>query len=125
MTVLLTVLISFCVFALIIWALMHMRTPRFRMERAQFVQGLEDVIAGQADDNEWRVLTGYPMRHDPELERLRLLCLEIEEEEYTGMMPYLFTEAGLARLREVREQLLTGSANNTQNNIRNDDTDNN
>ncbi|MFI2813243.1 MULTISPECIES: hypothetical protein [Microbulbifer] len=107
MTVVLTLLISFATFALIVWALMHMRTPRFRMEREQFVQGLEDVITGQADDNEWRVLTGYPMRHDPELEEVRLQCLEIEEKEYTGQMPYLFTEAGLDRLREVREQLLT------------------
>lgn len=106
MNIVITVCLSFAVFALIIWALMHMRTPRFRMERAQFQQGLEDVIAGQADDNEWRVLTGYPMRHDPPLEQLRLLCLEIEQDEYTGRMPYLFTEAGLERLRAVREQLL-------------------
>ncbi|WP_237060852.1 hypothetical protein [Microbulbifer sediminum] len=112
MTVVLTLLISFVTFALIFWGLMHMRTPRFRMEREQFVRGLEDVITGQADDNEWRVLTGYPMRHDPELEALRLQCLEIEEEEYTGQMPYLFTEAGLDRLRDVREQLLTDESEN-------------
>lgn len=111
-TILLTILISFAVFALIFWGLMHMHTPRFRVERADFVRGLEDVITGQADDNEWRVLTGYPMRHDPELERLRLQCLEIEEQEYTGRMPYLFTDAGLERLRAVREQLLTHGAGN-------------
>ncbi|WP_323846948.1 hypothetical protein [Microbulbifer magnicolonia] len=106
MTILITLLLSFCVFALIIWALMHMRTPRFRMDRKDFLQGLEDVLAGQADDNEWRVLTGYPMRHDPKLERLRLECLEIEEAEYTGGSPYLFTEVGLERLRGVRRRLL-------------------
>ncbi|MCQ3829790.1 hypothetical protein HXX02_10070 [Microbulbifer elongatus] len=106
MTIVITLCISFVVFALIIWGLMHMRTPRFRMERAQFRQGLEDVIAGQADDNEWRVLTGYPMRHDPPLEALRLACLKIEEEEYTGKMPYLFSDRGLEKLREVRERLL-------------------
>ncbi|AOS96925.1 hypothetical protein AUP74_01488 [Microbulbifer aggregans] len=106
MTILLTIVLSFLVFALIIWALMHMRTPRFRMERRDFLKGLEDAIAGQADDNEWRVLVGYPMRHDPELEELRLECLEIEEDEYTGMLPYLFTEVGLERLRDVRRRLL-------------------
>jgi hypothetical protein len=106
MTILLTIVLSFLAFALIIWALMHMRTPRFRMERRDFLKGLEDVIAGQADDNEWRVLVGYPMRHDPELEELRLECLDIEEDEYTGGQPYLFTEAGLERLREQRRQLL-------------------
>ncbi|AMX01668.1 hypothetical protein [Microbulbifer thermotolerans] len=106
MTILLTLLLSICIFALIIWALMHMRTPRFRMERKDFLKGLEDVITGQADDNEWRVLTGYPMRHDPDLEQLRLECLKIEEAEYTGGSPYLFTRAGLEQLREVRRKLL-------------------
>ena len=106
MTIVITLGLSFAVFAVIVWGLMHMRTPRFRMERAQFLHGLEEVITGQADDNEWRVLTGYPMRHDPPLEKLRLECLQIEEDEYTGRMPYLFTDAGLERLREVREQLL-------------------
>ncbi|MFV8783781.1 hypothetical protein ACNKU7_15295 [Microbulbifer sp. SA54] len=106
MTIVITLCLSFAMFALIFWGLMHMRTPRFRVERAQFLRGLEEVITGQADDNEWRVLIGYPMRHDPPLERLRLECLQIEEDEYTGGSPYLFTDKGLARLREVREQLL-------------------
>lgn len=107
MSIVITVCLAFCVFALVVWGLMHMRTPRFRMERDQFQQGLEDVIAGQADDNEWRVLTGYPMRHDPPLEELRLECMQIEEDEYTGKLPYLFTDTGLNRLREVRERLLS------------------
>ncbi|MBB5212919.1 hypothetical protein [Microbulbifer hydrolyticus] len=106
MTIVITLCVAFCVFAVIVWGLMHMRTPRFRLEREQFQQGLEDVITGQADDNEWRVLIGYPMRHDPPLEKLRLECLQIEEDEYTGKLPYLFSDAGLTRLREVRERLL-------------------
>ncbi len=106
MTLFLTLLLSFVVFVLITWAFMHMRTPRFRVDRKDLLKGLEDVIAGQADDNEWRVLTGYPMRHDPQLEKLRLECLEIEEAEYTGGSPYLFTEIGLERLRGVRQRLL-------------------
>ena len=105
--IVITVCLSFVVFALIIWGLMHMRTPRFRMERTEFLRGLEDVIAGQADDNEWRMLTGYPMRHDPPLEQLRQECLQIEEDEYTGKLPYLFTEAGLNKLCDVRERLLS------------------
>jgi len=101
-----TLCLSFLIFALIIWGFMHMRTPRFRMDRAQFRRGLEEVITGQADDNHWRVLIGYPMRHDPELERLREECLAIEEQEYTGGTPYLFTEAGIERLRAVHRRLL-------------------
>lgn len=107
MTLFLTLLLSFAVFALIIWGFMQLRNPRFRMDREQFSKGLEDVIAGQADENEWRLLTAYPMRHDPELEKLRLECLAIENREYTGGSPYLFTEAGMERLRNVRRRLMT------------------
>lgn len=112
MEIFVTLLLSFAVFALIVWAFMHMRTPRFRMDREQFLKGVEDVIAGQADDSEWRVLTSYPMRHDPELERLRRECLAIEKDEYTGAQPYLFTEAGIERLRTVRRQLLPDNTDN-------------
>lgn len=106
MELLLTIGLSFLIFALIVWGFMHMRAPRFRMERPQFLKGLEDAITGQADDNEWRLLVAYPMRHDPVLERLRRECLVIEEEEYTGASPYLFSEAGIERLRALRLQLL-------------------
>lgn len=101
-----TICLSFLIFALIVWGFMHMRTPRFRMGRAQFLQGLEHVITGQADDNEWQLLTAYPMRHDPVLEQLREECLVIEEEEYTGGSPYLFSEAGIERLRALRLELV-------------------
>lgn len=107
MNFVITVCFSFAVFALIIWGLMQLRTPRFRMERADFRHGLEEVITGQADDNQWRVLTGYPMRHDPPLEQLRLECLQIEEDEYTGTLPYLFTELGVKKLSDVRARLLS------------------
>lgn len=107
MTLFLTLLLSFVVFTLIVWGFMQLRAPRFRMDREQFRKGLEDVISGQADDNEWRLLTAYPMRHDPQLEKLRLECLAIEEKEYTGGSPYLFSETGMERLRGVRRRLIT------------------
>lgn len=106
MDIVVTLCLSFLIFALIIWGFMQMRSPRFRMDRTQFRRGLEVVITGQADENHWRVLVDYPMRHDPDLERLRQECLAIEEEEYTGGTPYLFTEAGIGRLRAVHHQLL-------------------
>ncbi|WP_193164905.1 hypothetical protein [Microbulbifer hainanensis] len=114
MQIVVTAGLSFLIFALIIWGFMHMRTPRFRMDRAHFLRGLEEVITGQADDNQWRVLIGYPMRHDPELERLRQECLAIEEEEYTGGTPYLFTEAGIERLSAVRHRLLQLTEKNNE-----------
>ncbi|MBN8432463.1 hypothetical protein JF535_16595 [Microbulbifer salipaludis] len=106
MTIVITLCVSFAIFSLVIWGLMQMRTPRFRMERADFLRGLETVIVGQADENAWRMLISYPMRHDPALEALRLECLQIEDDEYTGKLPYLFTDTGLERLRDLRERLL-------------------
>jgi cell division protein FtsL len=101
-----TVGLSFLAFALIVWAFMHLRTPQFRMTRKLFVQLLEKVIEGQADDSDWRVLTAHPMRHDAQLEKIRRECLQIERDEYTGKPPYLFSEAGQARLRALHRQLM-------------------
>ncbi|MFA0813459.1 hypothetical protein [Microbulbifer epialgicus] len=106
MTLLITLLLSFCAFIIVIWTFMHLRTPRFRMDRADFIKGLEDAITGQASESEWRALVAIPMRHDPELERMRLQCLEIEEQESSDSPPYLFTEKGLEQLRQVRSKLL-------------------
>ncbi|WP_444929623.1 hypothetical protein ACJJIF_17790 [Microbulbifer sp. SSSA002] len=112
MTWLATLFLSFIAFAIVIWVLMHLRSPKFRMDRGSFIQGLEDVITGQASDMEWRALLAYPMRHDPKLEEMRQRCLSIEDSEYTGEPPYLFTQKGLQKLREIREQLIAASANN-------------
>ncbi|GAB2880834.1 hypothetical protein ACCI51_07315 [Microbulbifer echini] len=109
MTIFLTLLLSFCAFAIVIWTLMHLRTPRFRMDRNSFIRGLEDVLSGQASESEWRALLACPMRHDPELEKMRLECLKIEEHEYTGGAPYLFTQRGLEKLRRIRSRLLLGT----------------
>ncbi|WKD50280.1 hypothetical protein [Microbulbifer spongiae] len=107
MGIILTLLLSLSAFVIVVWTLMHLRTPRFRMDRQSFVRGLEDVISGQASETEWRALVACPMRHDPRLEQLRLECLKIEEREYNEGSPYLFTQAGIKQLREVRRQLLT------------------
>lgn len=110
MSVFLTLLLSLSAFVIVVWTLMHLRTPRFRMDRDSFIKGLEDVISGQASESEWRALVACPMRHDPKLEQLRLECLKIEEREYDDGSPYLFTQAGIKQLREVRRQLLTEAA---------------
>ncbi|BBM00683.1 hypothetical protein [Microbulbifer sp. GL-2] len=109
MTLLITLLLSFCAFVIVIWTFMHLRTPRFRMDRSSFIKGLEDAITGQASESEWRALVAIPMRHDPELEKMRLKCLEIEEHESCDSPPYLFTEAGLEQLRQLRSKLLFNS----------------
>ncbi|WP_444883735.1 hypothetical protein [Microbulbifer sp. PSTR4-B] len=111
MTLFLTLLLSFCAFVIVIWTLMHLRTPRFRMDRASFIKGLEDAITGQASESEWRALVAIPMRHDPELEAMRLKCLEIEEHESSDHPPYLFTEKGLEQLRHIRSRLLVNTPN--------------
>ncbi|GAA5445613.1 hypothetical protein Misp06_03816 [Microbulbifer sp. NBRC 101763] len=110
MTLFLTLLLSFCAFVIVIWTFMHLRTPRFRMDRASFIKGLEDAITGQASESEWRALVAIPMRHDPELEKMRLKCLEIEEYESSDSPPYLFTERGLEQLRQIRSKLLINTS---------------
>ncbi|MCO1336616.1 hypothetical protein MO867_19995 [Microbulbifer sp. OS29] len=107
-----TLVLTFIAFVIVVWVMMHLRKPSFRMDRGSFVKGLEDVITGQASDAEWRALLACPMRHDPELEKIRQRCLNLEDSEYTGEPPYLFTEKGLQKLHEIREQLIATPQDN-------------
>ncbi|MFT6102150.1 MAG: hypothetical protein ACJATV_000832 [Granulosicoccus sp.] len=107
MTAFLTILLSvFILFALLL-VLLKVKTPYYRIDEKKMIAVLEMVLTGQASENDWQVTFGMIIRHSPELEMIRQQCLDIEEAHYIGNQkpPYLFSEKGLARLREVLTEL--------------------
>lgn len=102
-----TLLLSVLGFALVLGLLFWARTPRYRIERSNVIALLELVLKGEATENDWRVFASVPLGHDPELDRVRNRCLDIEEREYLGARPpgFLFREQGLEELQELLDQL--------------------
>ena len=84
-------------------------SPAYRLERENVVALLELVVTEQATDNDWQVFLGHPIRHDPELERVRRLCSDISEREYLGKSSRLLTPNGLQELKELLIQLKAGN----------------
>ncbi len=55
----------------------RLRIPRYRTERADLRDLLQDALAGRARTERWDLIIGIPVRHDEQLEawRLRLVTL--------------------------------------------------
>lgn len=82
---------------------MWVKTPHFLMSKADVIRLFQQVLVGQASENDWAVFLSSSFRHEPELERVRLECMDLDEREYLASMPkgFLLTESGLARLRQL------------------------
>lgn len=108
---LLTLLCTFLIVSAVVAVLLRVRTPRYRLGRAEVITLLQMVITGQATDNDWSVFTGIPIRHDERLEQIRLRCIEIEAQCYTGSArpPYLFSAEGIEALRILLADLSADS----------------
>jgi hypothetical protein len=84
MTYVLTVILSFLIITGVAIILSQVRTPSYRLQRKNVITLLKMVLNGTASENDWNIFVGIPIRYDPELERVRLQCLVIEQREFLG-----------------------------------------
>jgi len=114
MVLLVTLLSAFIVCGALVATLLWVKTPIYRVKRADIRRLLEWVLLGQATENNWRVFCDYPIRHDELLESIRMRCEKIEEDFYSAERhaPYLFTPMGLEAIRQqlVRLEIAPASA---------------
>lgn len=104
---LLTLALTIFIFAGVLLTLMWARTPRYRLTRAGVISLLRLVLEGKATENDWRLFSALPLRHNPSLAAVRERCLMIEEREYIGpnRSGFLFTSRGLAELNTILLEL--------------------
>lgn len=102
-----SVLVSFCIFAIVLTVLLKVRTPRYRIQAQQVKSILEMVLCGQATSNDWHLFLSFEIRDNPYLDEIRKRCAEIDEQEFRdpGTSLYLFTSKGLEQLRELLSEL--------------------
>src|SRR5690554_6504332 len=102
-TMALSVLVIVLVAGLFLWV----RSPTYRIDRNNVIELLQLVVDGRASENDWRVFVSIPLRHDLYLEQIRQQCMDIEERTYMGRRRSgaLFSESGLAELREILAEL--------------------
>lgn len=101
-TLLLTLVIGGLLFALFRW----LKNPWYRVDAERMLRVVELALTGQATANDWYTTFGMTIRHDPELEAIRVRCLEIEAQHFIGgENRYLFRKDGLNALENIRQEL--------------------
>lgn len=103
----LTLLFSALIIISVVLILGWVRTPRYRLSRQNVIALLKLILEGRATEHDWRLFSALPLRHDPQLDAVRSRCLEIEDREYVGGRKggYLFSDRGLAELRDILHEL--------------------
>ncbi len=98
---------SFCVFALVLWVLLKVKTPRYRVQAYQIKNLLEMILCGQASSNDWNLFLAFEIRDNDYLDSIRQRCIEIDLSEFrdNGTNQYLFTSKGLGEIRELLSEL--------------------
>lgn len=88
-------------------ALVFGKAPVYRPTRDSVQALMTQVLEGEASDQQWQFFLDMPIRHDPELEQLRLECVRMQEQY--GLRPRndkaRLNEAGRIRLRHKLNQL--------------------
>lgn len=102
-TLILTIVVFVGVVLILTWA----KGPHYRLTRKNVANLFRLILDAKATENDWRLFSALPLRHDPYLHNLREQCLEIEEREFTGINQsgFLFTRKGLEEIRELLEKL--------------------
>lgn len=90
---------------LVLWGFMRLGTPTYRINDSNVESLINMVLDGTATESDWDVFIGYPIRYDERLEKIRLKCCEITENEYHPHGEYLFTKRGLQQLKWVLAEL--------------------
>lgn len=110
----LTLFLTFLVVLFAIIFFIKIAPPVYRLEKSNIVALLNLVVEGKATDNDWEVFLGVPIRHNDDLEVIRIRCSEISEREYIGgsgsiKSKHLLTEKGIEEVKNLLEEL-TGEA---------------
>jgi len=114
MNFLLTLFLTFLFVLFAIVFFIKIAPPVYRLEKSNIVALLKLVVEGTATDNDWEVFLNIPIRHNDELEAIRMRCSEISEREYIGgsgsIKPkHLLTEKGIEEVKIILAEL-TGEA---------------
>ncbi len=102
-----------------LFAFLNFRTTRtYRPTVHQIVSILDAVLAGRVTYQAWDEFICVPIRHNADLERVRLRCVALEADSYLDKSrpewrgDAGFNAVGLARIGEIRDSLVLHDAQN-------------
>ncbi|UTA47300.1 hypothetical protein L1F30_14150 [Simiduia sp. 21SJ11W-1] len=101
-----TLLATLMLFGAVLWLLMRLKRPSYRIDAGNILRLLAEIEAGRARHKDWVVFTAMPLRYDPKLEAIRLRCIDIEEAHLLGdSSAHLFDTEGRRKLADIAAEL--------------------
>lgn len=98
-------LFSFIIIALVLGLFLWIKSPFQRLTREEYAERIGVFITGNGSDTDWRILLSLPVHHDDALVEAQQALLEIEEQYFTGRVPFLFSKDGIDALSEQYKSL--------------------
>ena len=106
MNFIITVALTFIVVMLALLVFRYVGLPIYRVEAINVQRLLESVLAETASTTDWDIFVGMPIRHDPELDKIRVQCAMLEVSEMTERRGrVIFSVAGRLKLQQILNQL--------------------
>ena len=103
--------VTLVILCLMAAALYFGRAPTYRPSRTEVLALLQGILDGTTTRQQWDLYVGMPLRHDPELEEIRLRCLVLQEGDDRepaageGIDEHLFDRAWRVRLGVIVDDL--------------------
>ena len=97
-----TLILSFILIFIALMVFRYIGLPIYRVEPINVKVLLESVLEGQATEADWDVFIGMTIRHNPDLDEIRLQCAMLAETEMSLRDDRVhFTPAGRGELSAI------------------------
>ena len=97
-----TLILSFILIFIALMVFRYIGLPIYRVEPINVKVLLESVLEGHATEADWDVFIGMTIRHNPELDEIRLQCAMLAETEMSLRDNRVhFTAAGRGELSAI------------------------
>ena len=97
-----TLILSFILIFIALMVFRYIGLPIYRVEPINVKVLLESVLEGQATEADWDVFIGMTIRHNPDLDEIRLQCAMLAETEMSLRDDRVhFTAAGRGELSAI------------------------
>ncbi len=99
--------VTLCMTVGLCLALLYGKAPTYRPNRQEILNLLEAVITQRASVDQWTLFLALPITHDPDLESIRVSCIELDEGSHSasaaqqGLNGAIYDRAGRERLQEI------------------------
>ena len=85
-----------------------LKRPVYQLTTENVARLFEQVLNGEASEDDWDVFIEIPIRYNDDLEKVRQSSIDIYEQHLIGRSAgFLMAEQGLEAIAELRDELLT------------------